>query len=77
MNEFLELLAETVAALDKIEADPAESKKDLADAIRARLCVITGKLVAYPVITNFSLPCVTEGLEARGDHEVLGFFHGV
>jgi hypothetical protein len=75
MHDMLDMLAETVAVLDRMEADAGESKKDLADAMRARLCVIVGKLVAHPVITSFSLPCVEEGLRARGDADILEFFH--
>jgi hypothetical protein len=76
MHEFFDLLSETVAVLDRMEANACDSKKDLADAMRARLCVIVGKLVAYPAITSFSLPGVGEGLQARGDGELLEFFHG-
>jgi hypothetical protein len=75
MHELVTLLAETVAALDAAEADAAVSKADVVDMARKRLCVMMGQVVAYPVVTNFALPCVEASFGADdGGAEFLSYF---
>ncbi len=74
MHDLVTLLAETVAVLDAAEADAAVSKADVVDMARKRLCVMMGQVVAYPVVTNFALPCVEASLGDDGGAEVLAFF---
>lgn len=62
MYELVEILAHTVAHLEEAAQDNSVSKEDLAADMRNRLCIITGKILSYPVTTNFALPYRPRGL---------------
>jgi hypothetical protein len=61
MHELLELVGDTVQYLDAAGADAGVSKQDVVDSARERLCRIMQKIVAFPLTTNFSLPCLAHG----------------
>ena len=74
MQTLLELLALTVEYLDAAERDAGVTKQDLAEALRNRLCVITGKVVAQPVVSNFAMPPAARGSPEEVARGVEEFF---
>lgn len=74
MYEMIDLVACSVAFLDEVENNENVCKQDVIDSMRKRLCIITGKIVSYPIITNFSLPCVTQELTMENNPELMSFF---
>lgn len=56
MRNLCELVALSVEYLDKAVEDPLQTKQDVVDGMRQRLCVILGMLVSYPANSSFALP---------------------
>lgn len=77
MYELTEIIAHTVAYLINAEQDTTISKEDLIESVRMRLAIIMGKIVAYPVTTNFALPYSERVVDHTTDSQTLDEFLSV
>lgn len=66
MHELMDLLVESVGYLDAAGANADVSKTDVVESMRERLCVITGRIIAYPSVSNFALPYTTVAVVPAG-----------
>lgn len=73
-HDLVQVIAQTVDHLDKLNMDASASKSDVCSDIRNRLALIMGKVVAYPIATNFSLPYVDVDLSVSNNEELTTFF---
>lgn len=74
MYELTEIIAHTVAYLTSAEQDTSISKEDLIESLRMRLAIIMGKIIAYPVTTNFALPYLERIVDQTTDSQILDEF---
>lgn len=74
MFEIAQVVADTVAHMEKLRRDPVASKGDVCDDVRERLAVIMSKLVSYPVVSNFALPYVDIDYNVSNNQELNDYF---
>lgn len=74
MHELTELVACGVEFLDEAKGNEEVTKEDVISGMRERLCVIMGKLVSFPTVTNFSLPCQEPPSTGGCDNEAVNAF---
>lgn len=74
MYELSDMIANSVEFLEKARGDEGVSKEDVVEGMRKRLCVMMGKVVAHPVVSNFALPCVARESCFEHNPEVQRFF---
>lgn len=74
MYELSEIIAETIAYIDYTKDNNEITKGDLIDSLRMRLCIIMGKIISYPVTTNFALPYITRNVHDIENKTIMDKF---
>ena len=72
---LLEIVSETISHLESCRQDESMTKGDVCDAIRDRMCILMGKIVSYPVMSNFALPVVAVDTTRSHNVTLSAFFN--
>ena len=72
--ELMDILVDTVKHLENLKGSNSASKEDVCDDIRQRLAIIIGKIVSFPVTTNFALPHCDVDISQSNNEDIIHFF---